>query len=91
MKRNEIPRAGVLTTRNYIYTPQGEQMRAFYNEEWLIVTDKEADLAGIKTADKWSAVAYVDGKVAMIVLGCEVIGFAPCTEPPPLNSCYYIK
>ena len=92
MKRADIPRNGVIQTRNWIHTPDGDQSNAFYCERWLIVTDKEADLAGIKSADKWAAVAYgMDGQILMIIPGCEVVGYVVAFEEPSSTAIYNVK
>ena len=90
MNHKDIPQAGIITTNSYIYTPDGDQQRGFFCRNWLIVTTKEAGLADIKSSDKWAAVALVNGKVALIIPGCQVMGYAVCKVAPSIN-CYHIK
>ena len=82
MERKDIPKAGLITTRDWLITPDGDQNRAFWCEGWLLQTDKEMDLAGIKSSDKWAAIAFAGGEILAIIPGCEVTAYFPCQKPP---------
>lgn len=80
--RSDIPRKGLVTTRNWLITPDGGQNHAFWCAEWLLKTDKDLDLAGFKSADRWVMIAMQGQEVLAIIPGCEVIGYMLCSLPP---------
>lgn len=87
VKRTGLPRAGLLSTRNWIRTPNGDQHHTFWCRRWLLHTDKDLDLAGIKTTDRWAMLAFDSAdNVLAIIPGCEVIGYFPSNAPPPINA-----
>ena len=90
MERKDIPQAGVIATRNWLRTPNGDQHQAFWRKEWLLLTDKEMGLSGIKSSDRWAAIATVGGEMKAIIPGCEVTAFFPCLEAPAINT-YILK
>jgi len=81
IKREDIPRAGILNTRNYLYAPDGDQYMAFWCEEWSLVSDKEFPIP-IRAADRWCVIAYQGNEIAAVIPGCEVTGFTVCYKPP---------
>ncbi len=87
IKHTSFPQAGVVTTRNWLTTPDGDQSRAFWCRQWLLQTDKEMDLVGLKSADRWALIALDGSKILCIIVGCEVVGFIAC-DKPLTHSCY---
>ena len=85
IKRSDIPQAGLVTTRNWIVTPNGDQHHSFWCDNWLLETDKELELVGLKTSDRWAMVALNGDKILAIIPGCEVLGYIPCAKPPSIN------
>jgi len=82
----DVSRAGVLNVRNWQLVPNGDQTRALWCRKWLLRTDKQLDLAGIKTSDRWAMLAMSGEKILAIIPGCEVCGYYACESPPPINA-----
>lgn len=89
-KRCDIPRSGLVSTRNWIRTPNGDQHNAFFCKEWLFQTDKDMDMVGVKTTDRWAMVALDGDKVLAIIPGCEVLSYMVCDQSPTIN-CYVFR
>ena len=87
VKKEQIPQAGIITLRNWLYTSNGDQSRCVWCKRWLLHTDKDMDLVGIKSSDRWAMIALdANGEVLAVIPGCEVTGYAVCKEPPPINA-----
>ena len=74
--------AGIITFNDWTYMPDGRQYMAAFGS-WETWTDKELHADGLKTADRWAAVAVAkDGNVTAIIPGCRVRGFVAVAERP---------
>ena len=87
-KGEDLPRAGVITTGNYILASDGDQYRAFWCKEWLLVTDKEFPVPNFRSSERWEMMAMDGQKVLAVFPGCEVKGFVARDEPLKTSNCF---
>lgn len=83
-----MPQAGIITTKNWLFAPDGDQYRAFWCETWLLVTDKEFPVPDFRSAERWGVFAFDNGVIVAIIPGCDVAGYTVCKSPPATTSIY---
>lgn len=75
--------AGVLTLKGWTMMPDGATYIHVWAKAWHVVTNQESGIPGLRTADRFHAIAYGDdGTPRVIIPGCQVQGFAATPSDP---------
>lgn len=82
--------SGVVTVSDWIAAPNGEVYKQFWCACWDVVTDADFPTEKFRSSEKWQLFAITDGRVKMVIPGCQVRGWMSTNVPIPRESCYNI-
>jgi len=82
--------AGVVSLTNWFMSPTGELYNYFWCKNWLITTDKDFPVDGLRTSERWQLLGMVGGRTDMIIPGCQVKAWIRCDTPPPTPQVYVL-
>lgn len=74
--------AGIITLVNWTLAPNGARYLYMWSPSWEILTDKMIPLDGFRSSEHWILVARIDGKIKVIIPGCQIKAWIACDVPP---------
>jgi hypothetical protein len=86
----QLPNSGIVTLVNWTMMPTGNKYLYLWCANWVVVTDSQFPIKGFHSTERWQLLAIIDGKVAVVIPGCQVKAFAACDVAPTLNDCFAI-
>lgn len=79
--------AGVVSLLQWTMMPDGSTYMHVWASNWTVVTNEASGIKGLRTADRWHLVSHTpDGKIRVIIPGCQVKSFAACNANPSLKG-----
>ncbi len=91
--KNVFP-AGVVTLMQWTMFADGSTYQYVFCDEWVVVTNQQTGIDGFRSVERWHLCAYgIDGKVLVVIPGCQVKGFSACREiqtPRGSSQCYVV-
>jgi hypothetical protein len=79
--------AGVVTLHQWTMMPDGSTYMHLWAPAWRVITDKATGIPFFRSAEHWHIAAFgPDGRLLILIPGCQVKGFATCSVNPQLKG-----